>query len=121
MNQLPRHPRSQVQIESNNLDADRVVVDKIMSAALDKFGLYDNTHTSRVRQTIRSVVEGNGFGFGFGARVVENLIIVDLGRLRSDSPKFDEAHDFILRELNGAFHAELVEIWEDNPIYRKTC
>jgi hypothetical protein len=120
MNPPVRHPKSQVRIDFKNLDTDNAVVDKILLAVLNKFNLYDNTHTSRVPHTIRSVVEGKGFGFGLGARVVENYVYVEFMRHRSESPKFGEAHDFILNELKNAFRVEPEEIWEDNPAYCKT-
>ena len=77
MNPPVRHPKSQVRIKFKDLDADKAVVDKIFLAALNKFNLYDNTYTSRVPHTIRSIVEGKGVGFGLGARVVENYIYVE--------------------------------------------
>lgn len=115
-----RHPKSQVRIKFKDLDADKAIVEKILLAALDKFNLYDNSDTSQVPYTIRSIVEGKGFGFGLGARVVGNFIFVDFNRRSSDSPKFTEVHDFILNELKDAFHVELEEIFEDNPTYCKT-
>jgi hypothetical protein len=120
MNSPARRPKSQVRIEFKDLDPNKAAVEKILLAALDKFNLYDNSYESRVPHTIRSIVEGKGKGFGLGGRVVENHIYVDFMRHRSESPKFDEAHDFILNELKNAFHVELEEIWEDNPAYRKT-
>jgi hypothetical protein len=121
MNKLTPLKKSQVRIEFANLDADRVVVEKILLAAADKFNLYDNTETSRVPDTIKSVVESKGFGFGVGARVVKNSIFVDFNRGKNDSPKFDEVHDFILSELQNVFQKRPQEIWEDDPIYCKSC
>jgi hypothetical protein len=114
------HPKSQVRIKFKDLDADKAVVEKILLAAASKFDLKDNSETSRVPDTIRSVIEGKGIGFGLGARVVGEYIFVDFGRQKSESPKYDQAHDFILKELEHGFHVELQEIWEDNPVYCKT-
>lgn len=108
---------SQIKIESANLDSDRAAVEKVLLAATNKFNLYDNSHTSRVPGTIRSIVEGNGFGFGLGARVVQNSIFVDFNRDKNNSQKFDDVHVFILDELREVFEIELLEVWEDDPIY----
>ena|SRR5579862_7341126 len=120
MEQKVRHSKSQVRIEFKDLDTDRAAVKKILLAAADKFNLRDNSETSRVPDTIRSVVEGKGFGFGLGARVLGNSIFVDFNRRSNNSPKFDEVHDFILDELKNAFSTGLEEIWEDNLNYCKT-
>ena len=120
MNQPVRYPKSQVRIEVKNLDDDRACVEKILLTAREKFDLHDNSHTSRVPNTIRSIVEAKGFGFGLGARVVGATIFVDFGRHKSESPKFDQVHDYILGELKAAFQIELDEIREDNPAYCKT-
>ena len=121
MNELASSRKSQIQIESKNLEADKTVVEKIFVAVTNKFNLYDNTYESRVADTIKSIVEAKGFGFGLGARVVKNFIFVDFIRHKSNSPKFDEAHDFILEELQNSFHIKLQEIWGDNPAYCKSC
>lgn len=120
MNQPVRFPKSQVRIELKDLNADKAIVEKILLAALAKFNLHDNSDTSRVPHTIRSVVEGKGFGFGLGARVVENFMFVDFNPGGNNPPKFAEVHDFILDGLKNAFHVQLEEIWEDNPAYCKT-
>jgi hypothetical protein len=115
-----RYPKSQVRIEFKDFDKDKAVLEKILLSAASKFNLYDNSDESRVPHTIRSIAERKGFGFGLGARVVENYIFIDFMRGRSQSPKFDEVHDFILNELKAIFHIELEEIWDDSPVYCKT-
>jgi hypothetical protein len=120
VNQAKAHPKSQVRIKFKDLDADKAAVERILLEAAAKFDLYDNSDESWVPDTIRSIAEGKGFGFGLGARVVEEYIFVDFMRHKSESPKFDQAHDFIWNELENAFHVELEEIWEDNPGYCKT-
>lgn len=120
MKQLESSQRSQIQIEIKNLDEDVAAVEKILLAAVLKFNLYDNTHTSRVLNTVRSIVEGKGFGFGLGARMVEDSIFVDFNRMKTTSVRFEAVHDFILDELKSAFQVELKEIWEGDPAYCKT-
>jgi hypothetical protein len=113
--------KSQVEIKIRNLDTDRVTVEKILLTSAAKFALFDNTHTSRVPNTIRSIVEGDGFGFGLGACIVEGSVFVDFNRPKTDSAKFDAVREFILNELRAVFQSELPEVWENNPAYCKTC
>jgi len=110
---------SQIQIETANLDESKSIVEKILLMALDKFNLYDNSHTSRVPDTIKSIVEGEGIGFGLGARVANNIIYVDFFPRKNNSSKFFEVHQFILSELREAFQLELKEIEEGNPVFFK--
>jgi hypothetical protein len=112
--------KSQVCIESKNLEADRAVIDKILAAACDKFSLYDNSDESRVPDTIRSIVERKGFGFGLGGRVVEKSIFVDFNPCHGKESKFDEVHDFILAELKASFGVDLGEILEGTYSYKST-
>jgi hypothetical protein len=116
----PAPKKSQVQIESEDLDLAKATVDKILLMALHKFDLYDNSHTSRVPDTIRSVVESSSFGFGLGARVVKGLIVVGFNPIRNYSQKFKDVRDFILNELRNSFHIDPREISEDSPDYIKT-
>jgi hypothetical protein len=111
---------NQVKIVSPNLDASRTIVDGILLAAASKFNLYDNSHTSRVPDTIKSIVEGNGFGFGIGARVAGGAIFVDFNSRAKDTSKYKEVRDFIFVELQKAFHVELQEIFEDNADFVRT-
>jgi hypothetical protein len=120
MNNSAPIKKSQIEIKSANLDADKLVVEKILLVALNEFILYDNTDTSRVPDTIKSIVEAKGFGFGLGARVVKNSIFVDFNRGQNQSSKFDEVHNFILKELQNVFRRDLQEIWEDNSAYCAT-
>jgi hypothetical protein len=112
--------KSQFEIKTSHLESDKDKVEAILLAAANFFELFDNTHTSKVPETIRSIVEGDGFGFGLGARVKNNSIFVDFNRPKNLSPKFDEVKQFIVTEMKSAFARELPEIWEDDPTYRKT-
>jgi hypothetical protein len=112
--------RSQVEVKTTKLEVDKKIVETILLAASAKFNLFDNTHTSRVPDTIRSILESNGHGFGLGARVVGNSIFVDFNGIKGDMHKFDQVHQFILDELKQNFRSEFPEIWVDNPAYCKT-
>lgn len=112
--------KSQIKIESEYLEDARKTVEKVFLAAAEKFNLHDNSETSRVPDTIRSIVEGKGFGFGMGGRVVAGAIYVDFFPNANDSVKFREVHDYILSELQTAFHVQFQETFEDHPEYRKT-
>jgi hypothetical protein len=112
--------KSQIQIEIPNLDEGKAIVENILLAALDKFNIYDNSHTSRVSETIRSIVEGKGFGFGLGARVANDIIYVDFCPGKNNSSKFNEVHRFVLAELRKAFQLELKEIEQGNPAFLRT-
>jgi hypothetical protein len=111
---------SQVEIKTANLDTDKKIVEGIFLAATVKFNLFDNTETSKVPDTIKSIVERKGFGFGLGARVVGNSIFVDFNRMKGDSQKFEQVHQFISEELKRTFQCDLLEVWEGNPAYCKT-
>lgn len=119
MKEFSTKRKSQVRIEFADLDEGKIIVEKILLTAADRFKLYDNSHTSRVPDTIKSIVEGDGVGFGLGARVVENTICVDFLPNNSDSLKFDGVREFILDELRKAFRLELKEISEGNPSFVK--
>lgn len=111
--------KSQVQIRPENLDESKVVVEKILLTAATEFNLYDNSHTSRVPNTIGSIVEGNGFGFGLGARLVADSIVLDFMPDKNESPKFSEVRDYIVNELRNAFQTGLKEVFEDSSDYQK--
>jgi hypothetical protein len=70
--------RRQFRIELADVPNDRQTVESIFLSVAKKFGFFDNTITSRIPDTIKSVVEREGYGFGFGARIVGNSIIVDM-------------------------------------------
>jgi hypothetical protein len=111
--------KSQIQIETANLNESKVIVEKILLTSVEKFNLYDNSHTSKVPDTIRSIVEEKGFGFGLGARIAKDIIYVDFFPKKNPSPKFYEVHQFILSELRKAFQLELREIEEGDAAFYK--
>ena len=105
--------KRQIHIAYKDIVVDRPVVDKIFSAAAKMFNLFDNTLTSRVPNTIKSIVEKDGYGFGLGARVVDKLIVVDFFPNRSPvSLIFDDVCQYIDTELSLAFPENLHEAKE---------
>lgn len=112
--------KSQIQIAAANVDESKASVEKILLTGAEKFNLYDNSDTSRVPDTIKSIVEGKGFGFGLGARVAKGIIYVDFFPGKNTSPKFEEVRQFILYELRKTFQLELEEIEEGDPAFYKT-
>jgi hypothetical protein len=111
--------RKQIQIEIANLSTDKTVVDQVLLMVLGKFDLYDNTDTSRVPDTIRSIVESKGFGFGLGARVKGDLILVDFNPRGRTASRFQEIYDFLLSKFSDVFSGKLKIVQEDDPAYIK--
>jgi hypothetical protein len=110
--------RKQIQILSHDVLKDSLVVEKIFLNAAEKFSLFDNTTTSRVPKTIKSLVEGNGFGFGMGGRIVNEYIIVDFNARGSTSDKFQKLYQFMLTELSSSF-VKVREVSENASQYCK--
>jgi hypothetical protein len=92
----------QIQIKLEK-DDDSNAVEKVLDAAVKKFGLIDNTVTSLVPNTIQSLIEGMGTGFGLGARVIEPLILVDFNPRCGRTEKFNLVFDHIVSELQKFF------------------
>jgi hypothetical protein len=86
---------------------DRSRVDEVLMAAAARFELFDNSITSRVPDTIRSLVEKIGAGFGLGARVVGELIVLDFNPRGERSEKFSAVLEFITTGLQQIFGARL--------------
>lgn len=107
----------QHQIKFENLAADRAAVEKILLAAASKFNLFDNTYESTIPETIRSIVEGKGVGFGLGARVRNDLILVDFFPRPNLLPKFQEIYNFILDDLVNTFPGISKVIHDGDPDY----
>jgi hypothetical protein len=93
-------PQIQIKLEKSE---DSQIVERILVAAAEKFGLVDNSVTSRVPNTIRSFVEGVGFGFGIGARNVESLILIDFNPRTTQSEKFNAVYNQIVSDLRESF------------------
>ena len=110
----------QLQIKFENLAADKAAVDKMLLTAAGKFNLFDNTDTSRVLETIRSIVEEKGFGFGLGARVQNDLIVVDFFPRPNPTQKFQEVYSLIFSDLVNAFPGISKVIQEGDPDYLST-
>jgi hypothetical protein len=86
---------------------DRSRVDEVLMAAAARFELFDNSITSRVPDTIRSLVEKIGAGFGLGACVVDGLIVLDFHPCGERSEKFSAVLEFITSGLQRIFGARL--------------
>jgi hypothetical protein len=111
-------PQIQIRMEK---EGDSQAVEKVLAAAAERFGLFDNTVTSRVPNTIRSLGEKNGTGFGLGARVVEPLILVDFYPRSGRTEKFNLVFEHITSELQKLYgerfaFANVQNYIETNPI-----
>lgn len=95
--------KTQVHLQDAANASDRNRVEQILDATAVKFGLTDNTITSRVPDTIRSIVERQGYGFGIGGRVVNQIIIIDFFPNKSPSTAFPAIKEHIISELCQAF------------------
>jgi hypothetical protein len=108
--------KRQLQIKWESKVDERRSVENIFILATEKFHLFDNTPTSRVPNTIKSIVERDGFGFAFGARVVSDLIIVDMFPRKSPSEQlFAEICNFLQTELFKIFPTQIREFEDEEP------
>jgi len=85
-------------------------------AAAARFELFDNSVTSRVPDTIRSLVEKIGAGFGLGARVVGGLIVLDFHPRGERSEKFAAVLEFITSGLQQMFGTRLSVVAPEDRI-----
>jgi hypothetical protein len=104
--------RIQLQIEKKSDEPNaREMVDGIFLSAAKEFNLFDNTPTSRAVGTIRSVVEAQWRGFGFGAREVEGLIVIDFfPNKQPANPLFEVVCNFIRSQLDSKFPGRAHEV-----------
>src|SRR5580658_818003 len=101
--------KAQIHIKIDNVVKDQSIIESILAETCEKFQLFDNTKTSRVPQTIKSIVEREHYGFGFGARIVEKLIIVDFSPRNTHSPIFNDIYNFVVSKLFLAFSDRVKE------------
>ncbi|HTA95935.1 MAG TPA: hypothetical protein VK769_07405 [Verrucomicrobiae bacterium] len=106
-------PQIQIKLEKED---DMQVVEKILDAVAEKFGLVDNAVTSCVPNTIRSFAEEIGSGFGLGARVVESLILVDFNPRCGRTDKFNLVFEDIASKLQKIFEERFSFAKADNYI-----
>jgi hypothetical protein len=107
---------TQVQIRLNDALEDRAVVERILLETSKKFQLFDNTATSKVQDTIKSLVEREHHGFGLGARIVNGLIVIDFFPHRNPPPMFNDVRQFVMDNLFLAFPNNAQEIGADKFI-----
>jgi hypothetical protein len=93
----------QIHITINEISKNRTVVDRILCEAAKKYQLFDNTATSKVPNTIRSLVEREHYGFGLGARIVNELIVVDFFPHKRPSSVFNDVCKFVVDNIFLAF------------------
>jgi hypothetical protein len=110
----------QIQIKLEK-DEDSKTVEKILNFAAEKFRLVDNTVTSLVPNTIRSLIDETGAGFGLGARVVEPLIIVDFNPRCGRTEKFNLIFNDIASELQKFFKERLAFAKPNDYIKTESC
>ena len=107
----------QLHIGLGNALNERLVVENIFVSAVNKYNLFDNTKTSRVPSTIKSIVEREGYGFGLGARIIGNSIIVDMFPNNSLANQlFAEVCEYIKNELFLLFNNQIREVNENDFI-----
>ena len=82
---------------------DMALVEQMLICGSNHFSMTDTTVTSRVMGTIRCYSERYGGGFAIGARVHQDLIIVDLVPGRKPSPRFPEVRDYFITEFPKSF------------------
>jgi hypothetical protein len=111
--------RKQIQIKSGDVLNDQRIVENALLTAVEKFSLLDNTVTSRVPNTIRSFVEKDGSRIGIGARIINDLIIVDFNSLGDQSQSFIDIYASILAEILPSFSGSIREATDEESYYIK--
>lgn len=103
VNMDSRH-KVHVHIENAANAEDKGRVKHILATAAERFAMLDTTVTSRVPDTICGYSESYKGGFFIGARVVGDVIIVDLSIGRNESPpRYPEVERFVVSELLEVF------------------
>ena len=96
-------PREKIQFQIKAQPGDEARVEEVFEAAATNFSLVDTKVTSRVAHTISNYSEKLGDGFGLGARVHEELILVDFNVIGGKTEKFNAVFDFIVSKLRERF------------------
>ena len=95
---------------------DKSRVEQVLDTASSQFGLENTTVTSRAPQTIKCYSEKLGAGFGLGARIVDDLIVVDFNALEGHTNSFLTVMQFIVSELQRLFGDRLQAATKNNYI-----
>lgn len=83
-------------------DAAREIAE-ILSLVAERFSLRDNTSASRVPNTICSYCQATYSGVGIGARLADQMVIIDLNPRDSEEQFFNEVYFFASQELFRTF------------------
>lgn len=103
---------TQIQVKLHDAVHDQAAVERILREASEKFRLFDNTATSKVPNTIRSIVEREHHGFGLGARIVNDLIVVDFFPHKNPAAVFNDVRKFVMDSLFLTFPNNVQEMKE---------
>jgi hypothetical protein len=95
---------------------DKSRVEQVLDTASSQFELVDTTVTSRVPLTIRCYSEKSGAGFGLGARIAGDLIVVDFNALEGHTNSFLVVMRSITSELQQMFGNRMQAATKDNYI-----
>ena len=112
--------RTQLHIQDASGVEDRARVEQVLVAAASEFGMADTTVTSRVPDTICCFSERIGYGFATGARVVGDLVIVDLFSGKEPLLRFPAVEERITSELRRIFGERMIIPKESEYIIAKS-
>lgn len=106
----------QFHIKESGGAQDRKLVEQLLASAATRFGMLDTSVTSRVPDTIGCYSESLKGGFAAGARVVGDVIIVDISAGRTPSPRYPEVEAYFITALTSAFGNRVCEAAESEHI-----
>ena len=93
----------QIHIKKAANAPDKATIEQILISVAERFTALDNTVTSRVPDTIICYTERFGGGFALGARVVGEIIVIEVFPGREPSPNFPSVEKQICSELRRCF------------------
>jgi hypothetical protein len=95
--------KTQFHINGIAREQDRTKVEQILIATAERFGMLDTTVTSRVPDTIRGYSESIRGGLFIGARIVGNIIIVDISEGKQKSLRYSDVEQSLAAGLQERF------------------